>query len=112
LAVAWLPCRIGTGHLPRPPGNEPSIMRTCRVLVAALLLAGAWVWGQDTAPADAPQRQASLPVRPIVVDGAPHPLVRDGGKLYVSGFHGENLTVCDARKRRAPQKLHLDAQES
>jgi DNA-binding beta-propeller fold protein YncE len=87
-------------------------MRASRVLVAALLLAGAWVGGQNPVPADSPDQQVFLPVRPIPVDGSPSRLVLDQDKLYVGCFHGENLTVCDIRSHRPIQKLHLDAYES
>src|SRR5262245_43187899 len=86
-------------------------MRDFRFLVAAFLLVGYWTCGQDAVLADTPERRASLPVRAIPLEGSPSHLVLDQGKLYVSSFHGDSLTVCDARKRRPLQKLHLDAYE-
>ena len=86
-------------------------MRDFRFLVGAFVLVGVLAFGLGAVLADAPAQRASLPVRAIPLDGSPSHLILDQGKLYVSSFHGDSLTVCDARKRRILQKLHLDAYE-
>ncbi len=53
-----------------------------------------------------------FPVRTIKIEGSPHDLAFDRGTLYVSCFHGANLTVVDTRSRSVAKQVHLDAYES
>jgi sugar lactone lactonase YvrE len=55
---------------------------------------------------------ATLTARLIRIDGSPHDLLLDRGRLYVSCFHGAHLSVVETRSRRTAQRVHLDAYES
>src|SRR5690349_8895364 len=61
---------------------------------------------------DASGPAVSLTTRVIRIDGSPHDLLLDRGRLYVSCFHGANLSVVETRPRRTALRVHLDAYES
>jgi DNA-binding beta-propeller fold protein YncE len=54
----------------------------------------------------------TLAVRAVKINGAPSELLVDQSKLYVSCFHGTNLTVIDTESRQAIHQIQLDAYES
>jgi DNA-binding beta-propeller fold protein YncE len=81
--------------------------------LAGLSLALASAAAITCARADDPSRPGvTLTARIIKIDGSPHDLLLNQGRLYVSCFHGANLSVVETRSHRTALQVHLDAYES
>jgi DNA-binding beta-propeller fold protein YncE len=85
-------------------------MPVTRLILATVLLFG-WALCPTADAADS-DRKAQLPVRARPLNGKPYRLFVEQGQLYVSCFHGANLTVFAAGQRRPLHQVHLDAYET